>query len=106
MKPFFVFGIAIIALGVGNLSGEIKVIDLKDTAPPKDPLKSAIKWSKIQNRNGIAYLPNTDTPFNGYGKRTYDNDQVEVLAEFKNGFVANLKQWRKMVSLSATLALV
>ena len=53
----------------------------------------AVDWSKLQDRGGVTYLPNTQEPFSGYAKRVYENDQVALLAQFKDGYVVRLKQW-------------
>ena len=68
---------------------------LTNTAPEKDLMESAVEWSKLQNRNGDAYIPNTDKPYSGWAKQIYDNEQVKVLAEFTDGSVTRLKQWQK-----------
>ena len=69
--------------------------EFSDTAPEKAPLKSAVEWSKLQDRNGDAYLPNTDKPYSGWAKQTYDNGKVKALAEFTDGSVTHLKQWQE-----------
>ena len=69
--------------------------NLTNTAPEKDPMESAVEWSKLQNRNGDAYIPNTDKPYSGWAKQKYDNEQVKVLAEFTDGSVTRLRQWQE-----------
>jgi antitoxin component YwqK of YwqJK toxin-antitoxin module len=81
-------------LMVGFVNSESKP-DLTDTAPKKDRMKDAVEWSKLQNRNGDTYIPNTEKPFSGWAKQTYDNGQVKVLAEFTDGSVTRLKQWQE-----------
>ena len=71
----------------------------------KDAIKTAIEWSKLQDRDGVTYLPNTEKPFSGYAKRAYvkrayvkrrdENKQLEILAQFKDGYVIRVKQWKK-----------
>ena len=63
--------------------------------PKKEAVDSAVDWTKLQNRNGVTYLPNANKPFTGYAKQSYDNDQVEVLARFADGYVVRLKQWQE-----------
>ena len=53
--------------------------DLSNTAPEKDPLESAVEWTKLQDRNGDAYIPNTDKPYSGWAKNTFENGQVETI---------------------------
>ena len=84
--------IPLLMVGCGNSDSKP---DLTNTAPEKDPMESAVEWSKLQNRNGDAYIPNTDKPYSGWAKQNYDNEQVKVLAEFTDGSVTHLKQWQK-----------
>jgi len=90
-QSIFIF-IPFLFAGCGNAENKP---DLSNTAPEKDPLEEAVDWAKIQNRNGDAYLPNTDVPYSGWAKRTFENGQVEALAEFTNGSVTRLKQWKE-----------
>ena len=84
--------IALLMVGCGNSENKP---DLTNTAPEKDPMESAVEWSKLQNRNGDAYIPNTDKPYSGWAKQNYDNEQVKVLAKFSDGSVTHLKQWHE-----------
>jgi antitoxin component YwqK of YwqJK toxin-antitoxin module len=86
------FAVLVLLGGCGN--AETKP-DLSNTAPEKDPLESAVEWSKLQDRNGDAYIPNTDKPYSGWAKRTFENGQVEILAEFTDGTVTRLQQWQE-----------
>ena len=70
-------------------------VDTTDTAPQKDAIETAVDWSKLEDRDGVTYLPNTDKPFSGYAKRAYEKEQVEVLAQLKDGYVVRLKQWQE-----------
>ena len=70
-------------------------VDRNETAPEEDPIETAVDWKRLQDRGGVTYVPNTETPFSGYAKRAYENEQVEVLAQFKDGFVVRLKQWQE-----------
>ena len=69
--------------------------DLSDPDVIEDNTADTVEWSKLQDRGGVIYLPNTDKPFSGFAKRVYENEQVEILAQFKDGYVARLKQWQK-----------
>ena len=86
------FTVLVLLGGCGNAENKP---DLSNTAPEEDPLESAVEWSKLQDRNGDAYIPNTDKPFSGWAKRTYENGQVEILAEFTDGTVTRLQQWHE-----------
>ena len=68
--------------------------DFSDTAPKEDPTESAVHWSKLQNRNGDAYLPNTDIAYSGWAKEIYENGQIQTLCEFKKGYIVTFKQWQ------------
>ena len=68
---------------------------INDTAPKKDAIETVVDWSKLQDRSGVTYLPNTDKPFSGSAKRAYENEQIEVLAQFKDGYVVRVKQWQE-----------
>jgi len=69
--------------------------DLSDPDVIEDTAADAVDWSKLQDRDGVTYLPNTDKPFSGYAKRAYENEQVEILAQFKDGYVVRVKQWQE-----------
>jgi len=85
--------VALLMVGCGESTKPAEGVDMTDTAPKKDALETAVDWSKLQDRSGVTYLPNTDKPFSGNAKRAYENEQVGVLAEFKDGYVVRLKQW-------------
>ena len=71
-KQFILVLTPFLFVGCGNADNKP---DLSNTAPEKDPLEEAVDWAKIQNRNGDAYLPNTDVPYSGWAKRTFENGQ-------------------------------
>ena len=77
--------VALLMVGCGESSKPAEGVDMTDTAPKQDTIESAVDLSKLQDRSGVTYLPNTDKPFSGSAKRAYENEQVEVLAEFKDG---------------------
>ena len=91
-NKIILFLVPFLFAGCGNAENKP---DLSNTAPEKDPLKEAVDWAKLQNRNGDAYLPNTDVPYSGWAKRTFGNEQVEVLAYFTDGTVTDLKLWQE-----------
>ena len=45
------------------------------------------KWNRI--------LTKFNNPFTGYGIQNFENGQVEVLAQIKDGYVTRLKQWKE-----------
>ena len=67
--------------------------DLENAVALKHVSVDAVGWSSLQDRNGVAYLPNASQPFSGCARLPYDNGQVELLAQFEGGFVVRLKQW-------------
>jgi len=91
----FALFVALLMVGCGESAKPSEGVDMNDTAPKKDAIETAVDWSKLQDRNGVKYLPNTQEPFSGYAKRAYENEQVEVLAQFKDGFVVRVKQWKE-----------
>ena len=84
----FALFVALIMVGCGEP-------DLSDPDVVEDATADAVDWSKLQDRDGVTYLPNTDKPFSGYAKRGYENEQVEILAQFKDGYVVRVKQWQE-----------
>ena len=68
--------------------------DLSDPIVLQYVTADAVDWSKLEDRSGVTYLSNTDKPFSGYAKRVYENEQIEVLAYFKDGYVVRVKQWQ------------
>ena len=86
------FAVLVLLGGCGNAENKP---DLSHTTPEEDPLESAVEWSRLQERNGDAYIPNTDKPYSGWAKRTFENGQVEILAEFTDGTVTRLQQWQE-----------
>jgi antitoxin component YwqK of YwqJK toxin-antitoxin module len=91
----FALFVALLMVGCGESSQPSEDVDMTDTAPKKDAIETAVDWSKLQDRDGVTYLPNTQEPFSGYAKRAYENEQIEVLAELKDGYVVRLKQWQE-----------
>jgi antitoxin component YwqK of YwqJK toxin-antitoxin module len=52
--------------------------------PKKDAIETAVDWLKLQGGQ-VTYLANTREPFSGYAKQAYDNKQIKILAQFKDG---------------------
>jgi len=84
----FALFVALLMVGCGEP-------DLSDPEVLEDATADAVDWSKLQDRGGVTYLPNTQEPFSGYAKRAYENEQVEILAQLKDGYVVRLKQWQE-----------
>lgn len=69
--------------------------DIAETVSYESNLKSAIEYEKLQNRNGLAYLPNKNESFEGWCKRLYDNEQAEALLYFANGRLTRVMTWQE-----------
>ena len=67
--------------------------DVATKAIPETILEAAVDWSKLQDRNGDTYIPNTESPYSGWAKKSYGDGQIQILAKFTNGSVTHLKQW-------------
>ena len=80
--------IALLMVGCGEA-------DLSDPDVVEDVTADAVEWSKLQDRSGVTYLPNTKEPYSGYAGRTYENGQLQILARFKDGYVVRVKEWWK-----------
>ena len=87
--------VALLMVGCGEQAQPSEGVDMTDSALKKDAIETAVDWSKLQDRSGVTYLPNTDKPFSGYAKRAYENEQVEILAQLKDGYVVRVKQWQE-----------
>jgi antitoxin component YwqK of YwqJK toxin-antitoxin module len=83
------------ALFVGLLLVGCGEPDLSDPEVLEDATADAVDMSKLQDRSGVTYHPNTQEPFSGYAKQAYENEQVEILAQLKDGYVVRLKQWQE-----------
>jgi len=87
--------VALLMVGCGESSNPSEGVDMTDAAPKKDAIETAVDWSKLQDRSGVTYLPNTDKPFSGYAKRTYDNGQIDELSQYKDGHLVKINGWKK-----------
>ena len=59
--------------------------DLSDPDVVEDATADAVDSSKLQDRNGIMYLANEDTPFTGRTESFYENGQKWWEVNFKDG---------------------
>ena len=63
----------------------------------KDPEVEApireVDYPQLQDRNGIAYLPNEEKPFTGVENRRYENGQKKYEATLKDGKLSGLIHW-------------
>ena len=47
--------------------------------------EDAVDYSKLQDRVGVMYLPNEDTPFTVGAEDFYENGQIHVKENYKDG---------------------
>jgi antitoxin component YwqK of YwqJK toxin-antitoxin module len=86
MKPVLLsLALALLMVGCGESSNPSESVDMNETAPKKDAIETAVDYSKLQNRNGLKYLPNEETPFTGRAERLYDNGQKQGELNYKDG---------------------
>ena len=52
--------------------------------------EQVVNESKLQDRNGVMYIPNEENPFTGRAESFYDNGQKEWEANYKDGKVDGL----------------
>ena len=97
MKPILLsLFVALLMVGCGESPKPSEGVDMTDTVPKKDAIETAVDWSKLQDRSGVTYLPNTDKPFSGYAKDAYENEQIKYLFQFKDGKLDGLYfEWYK-----------
>ena len=67
------------------------VVDMTDTAPKKDAIETAVDWSKLEDRGGVMYLPNEETPFTGRAEIFYENGQKKGEETYKVGKLDGLR---------------
>ena len=93
------FVVFVLLGGCGNAENKP---DLSNTAPEEDPLESAVEWSRLQDRNGDAYIPNTDKPYSGWAKRTFENGQKREEVNSKDGkeLVLSTENLNRKIALS------
>ena len=85
----------LLALFVALLMVGCEEADLSDPDVVEDNTADTVEWSKLQDRDGVIYLPNTDKPFSGFAKRAYENEQVEILAQFRMAMSSDLNNGRR-----------
>ena len=79
--------IALLVVGCGEVQEE--AIDWDDNETRDKIIAEAIDLGKLQERGKegekLAYAPNQETPYTGWAKEMYDNGQIEMLAQIKDG---------------------
>ena len=60
----------------------------------KEAIDEAVMMDKLQVRGDLTFIPNTEEPYSGFAKKLFDNDQLEFLIKFTNGYISAVKSWR------------
>ena len=74
----FALFVALLMVGCGEP-------DLSDPEVLEEATVVVVDWSKLQDRNGITYLPNEETPFTGRAESFYENGQKGREVSYKDG---------------------
>ena len=91
----FALFVALLMVGCGESSQPSEGVDMTDPAPKKDAIETAVDLSKLEDRDGVKYLPNEKTPFTGKARKSKNGNPKEE-ASFKDGKYHGLyKQWWK-----------
>jgi len=77
--------VTLFAVFIGLLMVGWGEADLSDPDMIEDTAADAVDWSKLQDRDGVTHLPNSQQPYSGYAMRAYEDEHVEALAQFKDG---------------------
>ena len=56
--------------------------------------EDVVDGSKLQDRNGVTYLPNEETPFTGRAEAFYDDGQKAQELNHKDGKVVSAVAWK------------
>tara|TARA_Y100001934_G_scaffold73467_1_gene91324 strand:- start:34 stop:588 length:555 start_codon:yes stop_codon:yes gene_type:complete len=81
----FALFVALLMVGCGESSQPSESAEMKNTDPEKDTVETAVDRSKLQDRNGVKYLLNEETPFTGRAESFYENGQKLLEVNFKDG---------------------
>jgi antitoxin component YwqK of YwqJK toxin-antitoxin module len=84
--PLFALFVALLMVGCGES-------DLSDPDVVEDATADAVDWSKLQDRDGVMYLPNEENPFTGRAESFHKNGQKESEKNFKDGKLDGLLSW-------------
>ena len=81
----FALFVALLMVGCGESSNPSESAEMNDTAPKKEVIETAVDLSKLQDRNGVWFLPNEVTPFTGLAQSFYENGQKKLEFNYKDG---------------------
>ena len=99
MKYLGLIAITIFTVGCGGKNEsttetkpvEEKVLEVKEEVEPEEPVAETkpelegVNEEEIEEREGIAYLKGSDTPYTGKVYQLYPNGQKEYETDFWNG---------------------
>ena len=77
--------VTLLMVGCGESSNPSESAEMNNTAPKKDAIETAVDWSKLEDRDGVKYLPNEKTSFTGRAESFHENGQKEKEVNFKDG---------------------
>ena len=80
--------VGLMMVGCGESSNPSESAEMNHTAPKKDATETAVDivdGRKLEKRNGVAYLPNEETPFTGRAVGFFENGQKRYEENYKNG---------------------
>ncbi len=60
----------------------------------EEAIDEAVMMDKLQVRGELTFIPNTVEPYSGLAKKVFDNDQLEFLFKFENGYISAIQSWR------------
>ena len=81
----FALFVVLLMVGCGESAKPSEGVDTTDTDPKKDAIETAIDWSKLEDRDGVKYLPNEETPFTGRAVMIHENGQKWWEGNYKEG---------------------
>ena len=68
--------------------------DLDDKETLDKVIAEAIDMDTLQVRGKLAHAPNQETPYTGWTKEMYDNGQIKVLVQIKDGKPVIAVSWK------------
>ena len=86
--PLLALFVALLMVGCGESSNPSESAEMNHTAPKKDATETAVDivdGRKLEKHNGVAYLPNEETPFTGRAVGFFENGQKRYEKNYKDG---------------------
>ena len=86
MKPILLsLAIALLMVGCGESSQPSESVDANAAVYEEDAIETHIDYEDLEDRDGVMYLPNEETPFTGQTKTFFEFGQKESEGNFKDG---------------------